>query len=292
MIIGDNVILQTEQGELVRPSDIGTQVEIGNSTTLKFNNGAVITVAGSPLFHQPLTKRWISLDNMSKGTMFGKPEVFTFSDKGNWDPIINLDKYTSKEGTFDISDERFARLGGWFGKNCYKWYTNGVHKVQKTNTKEDIIEYAKELFPKGAITETDKHFLFTDCWVTELLDAIFDGSNKFSFPDDLLTGAPASWLKTVIEGWFSCMYYDKTIKGYAVKSIPEDFLTDLVVLNQRTNTPFVVSFVEDDNVTKLKYPKAPYLLGIIVGYVNSTPKLLYDIGEGEFNVLGVRLKDN
>ena len=295
MLIGDSVLLQKGK-KIFRPSDIGTPVEIAGTWTLRFNNGTLITTTGATqfkeLYQDATAENWITLDNMSRFTSLGYREPFTVTEK-KWNSEIELSDYTSKKGKFDLGDVNFAKFAGAFIKSCKKVAARpNAYAFDKVKF-ADYIDYAKTIYPQGTADEDKKYFYLNKCWVDELLDVLFNFTDVTSIPDELMFKFSEEWIEGFYNGFFSGCYYDKPNKCYVVLFSYEQFLADLNILMMRIHKSYQVAKKtdsEENEVFVVKFPDSVPPLSIIDGFENEAPKLVYDIGSGEFNASGIMIK--
>ncbi len=293
MLVGDNVFVEVNKN-IFRPSDIGQPVTVSNVWTLKFNYGIVLNIFGSPEFLVDSYENsdrlaWLSLDNISSSTRFGARNPLYFPNV-KWNSKVKLDDYlninTGK--VFDIGDIDFARFAGWF---CFvaKPAPSDLTVLRVSTKYIDNLEYAQKLFPENSIYEEGSYFYFKKCWVTELLDVIFDFTNKISLPDEIIYSSSDVWLESFVHGLFSKVCYDPSSKSYRTSAFDDNLVNDLSVITQRVGIPFEVSFT--DASTRFKFPKGQTRGTIVGGFENKHPILMYDIGKGEFNVSGIMMRD-
>lgn len=295
MLVGDSVLLQ-KGDKIFRPSDVGEPVEIAGTWTLRFNNGAIITTVGKTLFmtaeDAQKTFNWTSLDNLSRYSIFPRPEHM-IRPEVNWNSKIELSEYTSKEGEFDLADLEFAKFAGAFlatYKTLVKFPGAYVFNKEKFTP---YVSCAEKIYPSGAVSIEDKHIVLQKCWVDELLDAVFNITDVVSIPDDLILKVSKEWVEALRDGYLSCVTWDKTRTAYIASYIYAQFLSDLGVLMNLHSIAYQIAVKENvwgnlDISIKLNRPGS--ILTIIDGYENVTPQILYDVGEGEFNASGVMLK--
>ena len=94
LLIGDSVLVQRGK-DIVRPSDIGTPVEIAGTWTLKFNNGATLTITEDTQLKTLQREEWMSLSNISRHTPFDCPVPFDSFQYGCNGAVIDFSCYTS-----------------------------------------------------------------------------------------------------------------------------------------------------------------------------------------------------
>ena len=293
MLLGDSVLVQNEKGEIFRPSDVGEPVDIMGAWTLKFNNCAVITTFETSefrTFKSSTREGYTKLNNLNRNDTLGYREPFIFPDV-KWESKINLAEYTnSGEGLFDISATDFAHFAGWFCKSfkLLKAYPDSFF-FRKERVGENF-NYVKKLGLADVIGESNKGCFIKKCYLTELIDALFDFSGVVSIPDELLFNANAEWFESFKEGLLSGCIYDKFNKVYEMSIDYVPLLSDLILALNKTGTAVNLIYKTVSTVS-ISFPVKPLFLRILNGYENSVPLTLYDIGKGEFNVSGVIMRE-
>lgn len=295
MLVGDSVLLQDKDNNILRPSDIGKAIKVADTWTLVFNNGAKITTTGETKFQTNYNgnPEFVSLDNMSRATMFGSITPFVFPDT-TWDSVIELSDYTNKEGKFDLNNLDFAFFSGLFLR-CHKTVMTKPDAYvidRKYDIYKDIIS---SLYPKEFFSKDKKHLIFKKCWMTELIDVLFGFTDIISIPDDLINSASIEWLNRLGEGFIAGCYFDATKNGYTLSDTYEQFLFDYAIYAMRANKNYVLQYKEQPSTGArfytVKFPERAHYLNIIDGYENQNPQVLYDVGEGPYNAFGVIIKD-
>ena len=292
LLIGDSVLVQ-RGNDIVRPSDIGTPVEIAGTWTLKFNNGATLTITEDTQLKTLQREEWMSLSNISRHTPFDCPVPFDkFQDDWN-DSVIELSDYTSKSGEFDLNNLDFARFAGAFIRISRKLAARPNDYVLLKTKFGDNINYARAIYPSGAIDENENNYFFKKCWVDELVDAVFNFTEVPSIPDDFLFKVPPEWTEAFFEGLLSGFTYDIANKCYDIAdSKYKQIFSDLGILLMQLGKSYQFGLKEREagSIMVLKFPKnVPHLL-IMDGYENVAPEILYDIGDGEFNASGILVR--
>ena len=296
MLIGDSVLLQ-RGNDIFRPSDVGTPVEIAGTWTLRFNNGVSITTTGDTQFMELSTNRtvedWVSLDNMSRFTCLGYREPFN-CDIEKWDSNIDLSEYINKSGSFDIGNLDFAKFAGFFVKGVKTSAKKPNAYVLDKKKFGEQITYCKKLYPEGYVEETGNQYFLKKCWVDELLDVFFNFTDVTSIPDELMFKVTDDWIEAFRDGFFSACIYDTSKDCYRASLAYSQFLSDYNILTMRIGQGMQVSERQDESSGStdfvIKFPRSIPMLNIIDGFENLSPKLVYDVGSGEFNASGIKVK--
>lgn len=290
MIIGDSVLVQCGD-EIFRPSDKGKLVKLADTWTLRFNTGVTTTLYGNPEFltYTDYKENWERFNNIDRSTVFGPRHIFLF-EKKRWESIVNLPDYTSGFGMFDINNNDFAKFAASF---CYRAKVvksrPNYYAVEKKRMPE-VPLFITQIFGALNIDDDEKNFYFRKCWVTELLDAIFDFTNHLSIPDDMIFEAPDDWWEAYFMGLRESVYCDNSSKVYEMPLSLSDYISELSVVASRIGQPFSVR-LKDSSFIKVLLDKSYPNIQIDYGYKNSGVQELYDIGKGEFNVSGVIIRD-
>jgi hypothetical protein len=295
LLIGDSVLLQDKKNNIVRPSDIGKPVKVSNSWTLLFNNGAKITTTGETKFETSYNgnPELMSLDNMSRFTYFAQPIHFVWSDTKKWDSKIELSDYTREKGEFDLNNLEFASFAGAFLKLQKTVMSKPNDYVISRNYEEKCLDIIEAFYPKEYLSIETKNIVLKKCWITELIDALFNFGELISIPDDILFNADIEWLTALGDGFFHVSTFDATKGGYCFDNKYRQFLLDYAVALSRANKNYVFQYKEVNGnfIYFIKFPAREQYLTILDGYENKNPEVLYDVGKGPYNAFGVTVQD-
>ena len=273
----------------MRPSDIGTPIEIMGSWTITFNSGFSLTVDGAPSFK--IGKSWVNLNNIQISNFISSNNRINFPEV-KWDSKIELSDFTRKKGTFNLNNEKFAFMAGRFCQALNK----RKNQISILKNRLPLPDYTMALFPENALTDSGKtSYKVSRCWVLELLDALFNIFEEASIPDEIIFKAPAKWLQKFKDGFITGAYYDPTNRSYVLSNRNKQMVADLAIVNFKLDEYFNYEYRNHNNVKETELlvcsPAKDSDIKIIDGYENNNLQLLYDIEPGEYNVSGVIMKD-
>lgn len=296
LLLTDSVLVQNENGDIFRPSDVGEPVEIVGSWTLEFSNGATLTTFNTTSFRLFTSGYasifYVTLDNLLKASKLGLNNPIIFPEQ-SWDSNVLLSDYTHKtKGTFNIGDLDFAKFAGWFCARVAK--KSGKDKYFFNTKKLEWQEaYLETLGIEEPFAQEGSRYVFKKNYLSELIDSLFNFTEVPSIPDELLFKANGEWFNSLMEGFISGVSHDSSCNAYNAPERLKMFLADLILGYNKTGKKIHVTHKKGcgENVLKITFPKRDMGMRILDGYENDTPVTLYDIGKGEFNASGIWLKE-
>ena len=291
MIIGDNVLVNTGDG-VYRPSDIGRKVNIAGSWTLQWNNGIKLTIWGNPKF-QIIGGNYYPFNSLHLGSAFGYKHNMKFMLPENWDSVVDLEDLIGKKGTFDLNNKGFAGFAGWFLASVLEKekYPNQV-LIETKRIKQNHLDYLKSIYPAEAITEEKSFLLIYNGWLIKFMDALFDFKGLISVPDELILDTPLTWLNEFYNGFLDGLMLEKT-SGYEIPRSKFNLLQDIALISQRLNKIMNIKYRLDSGKRRIfiKHKVSEKSnLSIVDGWENIQEEILYDIGEGDFDVSGIVIR--